>query len=334
MADIHLTLGMDDYDHVRDLLTGRVKPEGIDLTCLKMPVEETFLRYLKDREWDISELSFGMACAAIDRGNAPFVLIPVFPSRMFRLSAIYVRAEGGVTRPEDLAGKRIGMPQWTQTATVYIRGWLSDTVGVPLGDIDWFQMGANTAGRIDTSTVRPPPGVSLTDLGGGSLADMLIAGDLDAVLSAAPPRLFRDGDPRIVRLFPDYQPVEQAYFDETGIYPIMHTVAISRASYDSDRWIARNLFDAFEEAKDRSVARLHDHNASQVPLPWIQAIAERCAGRIFPDGDYWPYGVERNLTTIDAFLRYCFEQGLTGRRLAPDELFVGEAREPFARLNV
>lgn len=334
MADLHLTMGFNDYDHVRDMFTGRVKPEGIDLTCLRMEVEETFLRFLRHQEWDVSEISFAMATAAIDRGDAPFVLIPVFPSRVFRLSAVYIRADGPVRTPGDLAGRRVGMPQWTQTATTYVRGWLSDTVGVPLRDVDWYQLGPDTPGRIDTSKVEPPDGIRLTDLPGGSLAEMLVTGDLDAILTAKPPQLFLDGDPRITRLFPDYQAAEEDYFDRTGIFPIMHTVAIRRTSFETNRWIARNLFNAFEQAREYSAERMRDLNVSQIALPWMPAIAERLAGRLFPGGDYWPYGIAPNRTTIEAFLKFCFDQGQTRRHLAPEDLFVPEARESFSQLRV
>lgn len=334
MTDVHLTMGINDYDHVRDLFTGRVKPEGVALTCLVMSVWETFYRFFRDQEWDVSELSFAGAVQAIDRGDAPFVLIPVFPSRLFRHSGIYIRADGPIKTPEDLAGARIGMAQWAQTATAYIRGWMTDTLGIPLTDIDWYQLGPDSPGRLDNAVEQPPDGVRLTSLAGGSLAEMVATGELDAFLSAAPPQLFLDGDPRIARLFPDYESVERDYFKATGIYPIMHTVAIKRSSYEANKWIAGNLLAAFEEAKNRSVARMRDMDVSQIALPWIQAAIERDARRFFPDGDYWPYGIERNRTTIEAFLKFCHDQRITQRHLSPEDIFVKEAREPFRMLQV
>jgi len=334
MADLPLTLGINDYDHVRDLFTGRVKPEGIELTCLVMSVWETFYRFFRDQEWEVSELSFAGAVQAIDRSNAPFVLIPVFPSRLFRLSGVYVRAGGPVKTAQDLAGKKIGLAQWAQTATAYIRGWMTETVGIALTDVDWVQLGPGSAGRLDNTPETPPAGVRLTSLPGGSLADMLAEGELDAFLSARPPKLFEDGDPRIVRLYPDYESVERDYFQATGIYPIMHTVAIRRSSYEANPWIAGNLLAAFEQARDRSVERMHEMDVSQIALPWIQAAIERETQRLFPDGGYWPYGIERNRTTIEAFLRFCHQQGITQRHLAPEDIFVREAREPFRALRV
>lgn len=334
MPDIHLTMGINDYDHVRDVVTGAVKTEGIELTCLIMSVWETFQRFFRDQEWDVSEISFAGAVQAIDRGDAPFVLIPVFPSRLFRHSGIYVRAGGAVKKPADLAGKKIAVAQWAQTATTYIRGWMTDTLGIPLTDVEWYQLGPDTPGRLDNTPERPPAGVRLTDLTGGSLAHMVADGEMDAFLSAAPPRIFLEGDPRIVRLYPDYEPVERDYFRATGIYPIMHTIAIRKPCYEANPWIARNLFNAFEEAKNNSVERMHDMDVSRIAIPWIQSLTERNTDDLFPDGDYWPYGVARNRPTIEAFLRFCFEQGLTRKHLKPEDIFVKEALEPFYKIQV
>jgi 4,5-dihydroxyphthalate decarboxylase len=334
MADLNLTMAFTDYDHVRDLYTGRVKPEGIDLTCLRMEVEESFPRFLKHQEWDVSEMSLGFACSAIDRGNPPFVVLPVFPVRVFRLSGIYVRAGGRVQKPEDLAGKRVAVPQWTQTATIFIRGWITDTVGIPLEDIQWFQMGSREPGRMDTSAVRPREGVSLTDVSGRNLADMLAEGEIDALCCATPPRLFDEGDPRIVRLFPDHRPVEEAYFADTGIYPIMHTVVVKRETYERNRWVARNMFDAFVEAKHYSIERINDLGVSQVIVPWLPSLVQQYQKMLFPHGDYWPYGIEKNRTTLEAFVRFAFEQGVIKRRLALEEIFCPEVHESLTHMRI
>jgi 4,5-dihydroxyphthalate decarboxylase len=329
MPDLKLTLAMNDYDHVRDLASGRVKAEGIELTHLQLSVEEIFLRFSKNLEWDVSELSFGMFTSAVSHGAAPFVGIPVFPSRAFRQSAIFVRPDGKIRKAEDLADKRIGVPQWSQTATIYVRGWLTDTVGVPLKAVHWVQAGVNQAGRIEPSRVRIPEGVRYTQVADKSLTQMLLAGEIDAIFTAHPPHAFEHGDPRVVRLFPDYQPIEEAYFEKTGVYPIMHMVAIRRSTFEANPWIARNLYTAFEEAKRRSVARLCDITASQIALPWGHAYAERMGRKLFPGADYWPYGLAANRTTIEAFLKWCFDQGVAARHLAPEELYPKEALTEF-----
>lgn len=326
MNNLKLTLAMGDYDHTRDLALGRVRPAGIDLTVLNFDVEEIFFRFYDRLEWEVSEMSMGMYTSAVSRGDRRMIAIPVFPSRVFRHSAIYVRSDGSVRRAEDLAGKRVGLPQWSQTAAIYVKGFLSATVGIPLSKIKWVQAGLNDAGRDEHAELKLPPGIDLNPVRDRTLSQMLLAGDIDAIASARPPRPFLEGDARIHRLIPDYRSAEESYFRQTGIFPIMHTIVMRRDAYEANRWIARNLMLAFEEARDRSVARMLDLTASAIPVPWAVDHAER-AGRSlgFGAGRYWPYGIEANRTTLDAFLRYAFEQGVCHRMLRPEEIFAEEA---------
>lgn len=326
MSDIRLTLAIGDYDHTRDLAMGRVRPSGIDLTVLNLGVEEIFYRFHDRLEWEVSELSMGMYSSAASRGDARFIALPVFPSRVFRHSSFYVRAESKLRGLEDLAGKRIGLPQWSQTATIYARGLLSDTVGIPLTGIRWVQAGVNEAGRMEPATLKLPPGITIEAVRDRSLDDMLVAGDLDAVISARPPRSFVSGSGRIIRLVDNHQAAEERYFAETGIFPIMHTVVLRRDVYEANRWIARNLMTAFEQAKERSVARLMEASMTLFPLAWSQDLArDKGMGLLFRSGNYWPYGVAPNRRTLDAFLRYAFEQGVCHRQLAAEEIFAPEA---------
>ena len=329
MANIHLTLAMDEYDHTRDLLQGRVNAEGIDLTWLNLDVEEIFYRFASAWEWDVSELSFAKYCSIMSQPNPPITGIPVFVSRVFRHSAWYVAADGKVRTVADLAGKRIGIPEWSQTATVYARGWLAEDAGIPLENVEWVQAGVNEPGRIELAHLKLPAGISYRQVPERSLTEMLLAGDIDALISARPPRAFLDGDERIARLIPDYRAQEQDYFRRTGIYPIMHTVAIRRDSYEKHPWIAMNLLNGFEAAKKRSVARLTSVTHSQIPVPWIYDTVPELAGDIFPGGDYWPYGIEPNRPTIEAFLRFCHDQGLCHRMLEPEDLYPREVQSVF-----
>jgi len=326
MGNLRLTLAVGDYDHTRDLALGRVRPHGIDLTVLNFNVEEIFFRFYDRTEWEISEMSMGMYTSALSRGDNRMIAIPVFPSRVFRHSAIYVRSDGAIRTPEDLAGKRVGVPQWSQTATIYVRGYLSATVGIPLSSIMWVQAGVNDPGREEHAQLRLPPGISLRAVPDRSLSEMLLAGEIDAIISARVPRPAAEGDSRIRRLFPDFRKVEQDYFRKTGIFPIMHTVVIRRDAYEANRWIARNLTIAFEEARDRSIGRMLDLTASHVPVPWGMDFAREAGSElVFKDKGYWPYGVAANRTTLDAFLQYAFEQGTCHRRLQADEIFAEEA---------
>ena len=329
MANIHLTLAMDEYDHTRDLLQGKVAAEGIDLTWLNLDVEEIFYRFASAWEWDVSELSFAKYCSIVSQPNPPITGIPVFVSRVFRHSAWYVAADGPVTEVADLAGKRIGIPEWSQTATVYARGWLAEDAGIPLEKVDWVQAGVNEPGRVELAHLKLPDGIRYRQVPDRSLTEMLLAGDIDALISARPPKAFLGGDTRIERLIPDYRAQEQDYFKRTGIYPIMHTVAIRRDTYENHPWIAMNLLNGFEAAKKRSVARLTSVTHSQIPVPWIYDMVLELGGDIFPGGDYWPYGIEPNRPTIEAFLRFCYDQGLCHRKLEPEDLYPAEVQSVF-----
>ena len=328
MADVQLTMAMHEYDHTRDLASGAVKAQGIDLTWLNFPVEEIFYRFTNALEWDVSELSFAKYCSVQSQDDPPFTGIPVFVSRVFRHSAFYVR-RGSVRDPAALAGKRIGIPEWSQTATVYARGWLTHQVGIPLTDVVWVQAGVNQPGRLEMARLNLPEGVRYEQVADRSLTAMLLAGDLDAVISAHPPQAFLDGHPDLVRLVPDFRAEEERYFRDTGIYPIMHTVAIKRSVYERHPWIAMNLLTAFEAAKRRSIGRLSDVTVSQIPVPWIYDTFDRIRGEFFAGRDYWPYGIEPNRVSIEAFLQYCFEQGVCHRRMTPEDLYPPEVQTEF-----
>jgi 4,5-dihydroxyphthalate decarboxylase len=326
-TNIHLTLAINDYDHVRDLVTGKVGVEGVDLTCLRYDVEEIFFRFNNFREWHVSELSLAKFSSLRAAGDDSLVAIPVFPSRTFRHSAIFVRADGPVDDPSALAGGRIGVPEWTQTATVWVRGLLQHSHGVSLTGVQWFQGGTNEPGRTEGVKVALPPGVTVTPVPDRSLNDMLVAGELDALIAAHPPAEFESGSGRVVRLFSDYRAAEEAYHRETGVFPIMHVIAIRRDVHDAHPWIAMNLLTAFEEAKRRSLARVLDTNAPRFPLPWGFAHAQRVQ-ETFGD-DFWPYGIEPNRRTLETVLGYAHEQGVCRERLAPEELFVEQVCSAF-----
>ena len=312
--NIALSLAIAPYDHARGL-----EPQGIDLNVLELPIEEIFYRFTRFREWDASEMSFAKAISLLSQPASDIVAIPVFPSRVFRHSAVYVGKTGGIRQPKDLEGRKVGIPEWAQTAGVYVRGLLQHEYGVDLARIDWFQAGVRQPGRIEKVKLNLPAGVRIMPVPEKSLAQMLASGELDAAISAR--------DPGGERLFKDYVSLEAEYFKKTRIFPIMHVIVLRRAVYERDRWIAMNLLKAFEEAKRKSMARLVEIGLSHVPMPWLAEHARRW--RELAGQDFWPYGAEENRATLEAFTQYVHEQGVTARRLQVEELFAPETRESF-----
>lgn len=312
--NIALSLAISPYDHARGL-----EAQGIALNVLELQIEEIFYRFTRFREWDASEMSFAKTISLLSQPQPDIVAIPVFPSRVFRHSAIYVGSNGGIKSPKDLEGRRVGIPEWAQTAGIYVRGLLQHEYGVDLARIDWTQAGVHQPGRIEKVKLELPGGVRITAVPDKSLAQMLESGELDAVISAR--------DPGGNRLFEKYQEVEAEYFRKTRIFPIMHVMVLRRAVYERDRWIAMNLLKAFEEAKRRSQARLVEIGLSHVPMPWLAEHARRW--RSLAGEDFWPYGIEGNRATLEAFTQYAHEQGVSARRMQVEELFAPETRESF-----
>jgi 4,5-dihydroxyphthalate decarboxylase len=325
--NVRLTLAINDSDQVRDLLSGVVPIDGVDLTPLIFEPEEIFFRFSHFREWEISELSMAKYTTLRARGDESVIAIPVFPSRMFRHSAIYVRADGPADDPSALARSRIGVPEWSVTATVYARALLAHEYGIDLGEVRWVQGGTNEPGRVEGLEITPPPGMTIDAERERSLTEMLLAGDIEAIIAPHPPTAFSDRSARIVRLFSDTQAVEEDYYRRTGIYPIMHVVVLRADVHRDYPWVAANLVKAFTAAKQRSLERSVDANVPRSPIPWAAARATAAEQLFGPD--FWPYGIEDNRTTLEAFLGYMHEQGLCERRLEPEELFAPEALTSF-----
>jgi 4,5-dihydroxyphthalate decarboxylase len=325
MSDLRLSLALSDYAHTRDLADGRIRPVGIDLIVNDLSFEQAAFRFGANLEFDISEYSLANYCARVAAPQgAPMVALPVFPSRVFRHGSIYIREGAGIRDARDLAGRTIGIPQWSQTATVYVRGWLMHEVGIALESISWIQAGVDQPGREDPIRSRLPPGVRLEARPSRTLSEMLISGEIDAMITARPPRCFGEGARGVCRLFPNYRAEEERYFAKTGIFPIMHVIAVKRRLYEDHPWIARNLMDAFAAAKRASLARMRNIQASYLPTAWGAEEIERVHRQLFADAEPWPYGLESNRRTLEPFLAFCHEQGITERHLKPEDLFPKE----------
>lgn len=321
---LRLTLAVGDYDHVRDLTSGVVRAAGIELNCLNLPPEEIFFRFTKFREWDVSEMSFAKYASLLSQDDSSIVAIPVFPSRVFRLSSLYVRPDGPVRSPADLKGCRMGVPEWAQTASIYTRGYIAQELGIPLESIDWVQAGVNQPGRVEKVALKLPQGIRYRSAPDRCLNDLLLAGAIDVIMSARAPTGFSDGSGNIVRLYPDFRAVEEAYYRKTRVFPIMHIVVLRRDVFEAHPWVAMNLYKAFSEAKARAVERVADVTASHAPLAWLSDYADKMRS-LFGE-DFWPYGIEPNRPTLEAFLQFASEQGVCHRRLAVAELFPAQVQ--------
>jgi 4,5-dihydroxyphthalate decarboxylase len=292
-----------------------------------MSVEEIFWRMMKYEEFDISELSMGAFLTAAARGRRPFVAIPVFPSRTFRHRCIFINTASGIRGPEELRGKRMGVPEYSMTAAVWLRGLFQHEYGIPPSEIHWIQAGEEQPGRKDRVDFEMPPGVRLESKNDRTLNEMIASGEIDAMMSPRMPTCFLEGESNVRRLFPNYRQAEIQYFAKTGLFPIMHVIVIKRAIYEKHPWVAQTLYKAFCEAKDLSMRELYDTNILRVSLPWTSAEYEDT--RNLMTSDYWPYGLASNRNNLDTLHGYLYEQGLIKQRLNLDELFARETLEAF-----
>lgn len=328
MAKLPLTFACWNYDRTRRLLEGRIPLDGIELNYLEMPVEETFFRMLRHHEFDVAEMSLSSYTVSLSREHPPFIAIPVFPSRFFRHSCIYINTDSGIREPKDLKGKRIGTPEYQMTAPVWIRGMLSDEYGVKVTDAHYLTGGEEEPGRSEKLKLDLPPEIRVEPIAHDkTLSRMLETGELDALYTARMPSTYREGAGKVQRLFPKFHEVERDYYQRTKIFPIMHTVVIRREVYDANPWVAQSLFKAFQLAQREIYEDMHETGALKFMLPWLLHHVdetEKLMGK-----DYWPYGFGPNNAVLETFLRYHHEQGLSRRLLKPEELFAPETLEAF-----
>jgi 4,5-dihydroxyphthalate decarboxylase len=320
VAKRSITIGCREYDHIRALADGRIQIDGVELKFVHLsPPSQIFLRMLHDEAYDVSEMSLSNYMIALGKGDRRFVAIPVFPSRVFRHSYIWIHAQAGIERPEDLKGKKIGIADYSMTALLFVRGLLQHQYGISPQDVHWFRR------RAEHVAIEMPAGIRIDNIGKDeTLDDLLESGKLDALAVTSPPRAFLRGSPLVRRLFPDSRAVEAVYYRETGIFPIMHMIVLRRALCDEVPSIARRLTEAFEAAKKLAFEGYEEGLSS---LPWANLDLEY-ARQIFGENVY-PYGVKKNLATLEAATLYSHEQGLTKRKFAVSELFAKETLDLF-----
>jgi len=316
---LRLTIATGLYDRTAALHDGRVRPEGLDATWLALNVEQIFWRMLQHAEFDASEMSLASYVIRRDQGHTDLVAIPVYLSRTFRHDCIYVNADAGIREPQDLVGRRVGVPEYQITAAVFARGLLSDDFGVDARQLDWFQGGLEEPGRVPHTKVEVPDVRIGMIPGDKTLARMLEEGELDALVTPRVPSTFRTGRGKVIRLFADPWAQARDYYTRTSIFPIMHLVVVRSPLVAANPWLPQTLARAFVAAKAIADANLRETAALPVSLPFLVEHYEETAAMM--GGDFWPYGVEPNRATLEAFTRYAHEQGLIRQRPAIEDLF-------------
>lgn len=320
MGKLKLSIAMGNYDRTRALIDGSVRIEGCDPTILPLEPEEVFHRAFRYEEFDVTEISMSSHMMTVERGDSDYIGIPIFLSRVFRQSGIYVRTDR-IKTPADLKGKTIGVPEYQITANVWIRGILKDEYGIDPEDINWVRGGVEEAGRDERSPIELPPAVKLTQVADDkTLSQMLASGEIDGYIGARAPSCFLNGVENVGRLFGDnYIEAEKDYFKRTGIFPIMHMVGIKRKLAEENPWLAVSLYKAFAESKRLAMKELGEICHLVVSLPWMVHHYDE-AKKLMGD-DIWRYGLEENRHVIETFARYHHEQGLSKRLVKPEELF-------------
>lgn len=315
---LRLTVGMYSYlDRTRALQTGEVVVDGVDLTFETLDITELFRRVAQHAEFDVAEMSAATYMTMLGKGDHRLIGVPVFLSRAFRHNMIFVNSASGIKRPEDLRGKTVGLHEYQMTAALWVRAFLEDDYGVEPSSIRWLCGGSEAP---EERYAHPaPPGVTIERVPPTrSLAGMFEQGDIDAVLTFEPNR-YREAEPEIRRLFPDFRSVEKEYFRRTGYFPIMHLLVIRRTLYHEYPWLGHALLRAFEQAKNSALDRLRDFNALAVMLPWLEDEMYEIDAAF--GGDPFPYGIDKNAATLEALTSYAYRQGLTPRHLSLSEMF-------------
>jgi 4,5-dihydroxyphthalate decarboxylase len=328
MTKLQLSIAMGDYDRTRALLDGSVLIDGVDPVCMTLSPEETFFRAFRGVEFDISELSFSSYLVKASRGQSPYIAVPVFLSRAFRHTSIYVRKDR-IRRPEDLKGKRVGVPEYQLTANVWARAILQDDFGVAPSDITWVRGGIDTPGRPEKITLQLPPDVRLENAPEGmTISDLLDRGELDGFIAPRPPSGAALRNPDVGWLFDDPTAAAKDYYRRTGVFPIMHVVGIRHELAAAHPWLPGAVLKAFSQSKAMALDKLSDTSATKVTLPFVEEQLK--AARETLGEDYWAYGVAASRRTLETFVRHHHAQGLSARLMSVDEIFHPATYESYS----
>ncbi|KAH9207409.1 4,5-dihydroxyphthalate decarboxylase [Leptodontidium sp. 2 PMI_412] len=320
-----------DYDRTKAIEDGRVRVEGIDLTFINYRVEETFFRQLRFQEFDISELSLSSYVMTLNEEIPKFIALPVFPSRFFRHQSIYINLNANIKKPQDLKGRKIGIPEYQMTAAVWQRGIMEEEYGVPIESVEFFTGAIEPTENERLSKIPHvlPPGIKVTPIRKGqNLSQMLAEGEIDAIFSATKPSSMNTST-NVGYLFPNFKEVEADYYQRSKIFPIMHVVVLKRSVYDTNPWVAKALTKAFAKSLEMAYEPLEERAALRYMLPWLESHVEETKGLMGGDARWWKDGFEVNKHVLDKFLHYHFRQGLSNRRLEPKELFAPSTLENF-----
>lgn len=332
MSKVRINLACWDYDRMQPLIDGRVKPEGIDLNFLPVWIEESVPRMLKHKEFEAAEMSLSAYSTFFSPDDPQLIAIPIFPSRTFRHRSIYVNRNSGINKPSDIVGKRVGVPRFTQTACVWMRGMMAEHYGVPLNSVTYY-VGGLEQPELESEYLGEQFSSSNIDIKVNAigrekvLSKMLDEGEIDVLYSARAPSSFKSGSRNVTRLFQDYPAAEKAYFEKTKIFPIMHTIVLRKDIYLENPWVCVSLLKAATEAKRLAYKALFEVGVLRYMLPWMNYEAEEV--RKLMGDDYWPYGFRQNHKVVDTFLKYIYEQGQSKTRLTPEQVFAKETHDAY-----
>ena len=320
MTKLALSIAVGDYDRVRPFVDGAVAMDGVDPTFMLLEPEEIFFRAFRHAEFDICELSLSSYTLKTAQNDCSYIAVPVFPSRAFRHTSIYIRTDRGIARPQDLRGRRVGLPEYQLTANVWARMILETDFGVAPRDMNYVRGGYETPGRTEKIKIDLPPDIHIEAAPEGrALSGMLAEGEIDAVIGPRAPSCFERGHPHVGWLFPDPAAAAADWYARTKIFPIMHVLGIRRSLVERHPFLAAAAVKVFSQAKALALARLADTSATKVTLPFVEE--QLRAARKLMGADFWSYGFGPNRVTLEAFLEAHHAQGLSKRLLKPEELF-------------